>query len=72
MEESRQERRAKREERGRSMPPGERSIRENLDPMAIARVKTIRKRLNELAAERARLKEELQTLRGKAVEGGDK
>ena len=72
MDESRQERRAKREERGKSMPPGERSTRENLDPMAIARVKTIRKRLNELAAERARLKEELQTLRGKAAAGGDK
>ncbi len=55
MDQSKQERRAKREERG---------DHDKRDTAAVARMKGIRARLDELAAERTKLKEELQALRG--------
>lgn len=42
----------------------ERGERDKRDPATAARMKEIRARLEELAAERTKLKEELQALRG--------
>ena len=66
MDESRQERRTKREERGKTKDAGEGRVRDNMDPATVARVKAIRERLDELVAERTKLKEELQALKGQA------
>jgi hypothetical protein len=63
MDDSREARRAKREERGKLRDAGDGKPREKRDPATMARVKAIRARLEELAAERIKLREELVALR---------
>lgn len=71
MDESRQERRAKREERGKTNDRGEGRARDSMHPAATARVKAIRERLEELMAERTKLREELVALRGAGAAAGE-
>ena len=71
MDETREERRAKREERGKLREAGDAKPREKRDPATTARVKEIRARLDVLAAERSKLREELAALRGDGAADGE-
>ncbi len=64
MDELRQERRARREARGLRKASAEGGPKMVRDPAAMGRIKEIRTRLDELAAERGKLREELKALRG--------
>ena len=70
MDDSREERRARREERGKLREAGDGKPREKPHP-ATARVKAIRERLEELMAERTKLREELVALRGAGAAAGE-
>lgn len=71
MVDSREERRAAREERGKLRDAGDGKPREKRDPATMDRVKAIRARLEELAAERLKLREELLALRGPGATDDD-
>lgn len=71
MDDSREERRARREERGKLREAGDGKPREKPHPATLARVKAIRARLEELMAERTKLREELVALRGAGAAAGE-